>query len=586
MLLINRTLLRMSRGVRHWILIIAGLKMLVLVGTARFAQSMSHVLGSLTVPQAAPNQIAQAILAAFWASLVVLVGEVLVGEAEYRCTAKARLSLRRQIMSQVLLLDVGNIEKIGASSAVASAVDGVESMQIYYSKYLPGLLYSLAAPFYLFFRLRQASLSAAVFLLVVTCAILPVNSVFRSVVQKLKTDYWSSFRGLTAYFLESLRSLTTLKLFNQDELRTRVLQDKADDFNAKVMDVMKVNFSSFLLTDGIIYLSAFGAVVIVCTQLISGQVELPAALMVLMLGYSFFTSIRQLMNATHQALTGVAAAQNIAALLDIDVSRPSLPPSSESDNAYAGIAMESVSYSYAGRKTVLDRVSIQVPRGQVTALVGQSGCGKSTVAGLLLRFFDPDSGRITIDGVDYLRLSPDQLRGMVIMVPQSVSLFSGTIASNLRIAAPEATEEQLLDALAQVRLKDWVMAQPAGLQTDVGDAGGKLSGGQRQKIGIARALLSNAPYIVFDEATSSVDIDSEREIWATIADLALTRTLLIISHRLSTIRQADNIYVLQVGRVAEQGDHGRLMENVGLYSRLVAEQAVLEQHGERRLRHA
>ena len=171
------------------------------------------------------------------------------------------------------------------------------------------------------------------------------------------------------------------------------------------------------------------------------------------------------------------------------------------------------------------------------------------------------------------------------MVPQTVSLFSGTIAENLRIAAPDATDDELLEAVKEVRLADWLRSQPNGLATEVGDAGGKLSGGQRQKIGIARALLCRAEYIIFDEATSSVDMDSEREIWNCIEELAQTRTLIIISHRLSTIRNADQIYVLSEGRIAEAGDHDQLMQVHGLYRRLVEEQAQLERLGEEGLCH-
>ncbi len=191
-----------------------------------------------------------------------------------------------------------------------------------------------------------------------------------------------------------------------------------------------------------------------------------------------------------------------------------------------------------------------IPRGKVTALAGLSGCGKSTVAGLLMRFFDPASGRIYLEGTNYLSLTPEALRKRIIMVPQFVSLFSGTVAENLRMAAPHATDDELLEALRQVHLGAWIAAQPEGLDTQVGDAGSRLSGGQRQKIGIARALLCRAEYIIFDESTSSVDLESEQEIWRCIEDLAATRTLIIISHRLSTIAQADCIYLLSDGQIA------------------------------------
>src|SRR5699024_10578433 len=226
-----------------------------------------------------------------------------------------------------------------------------------------------------------------------------------------------------------------------------------------------------------------------------------------------------------------------------------------------------------------------VPRGKTVALVGLSGSGKSTIASLLMRFYDLEQGRILLEGWDYTSFPPEELRKRVILVPQSVSLFSGTIAENLRIAAPNATRGDMLEALDQVRLGDWVRTQPLGLDTPVGDAGAKLSGGQRQKLGIARALLCRAEYILFDEATSSVDMESEREIWNCIEELAQTRTLVLISHRLSTIRSADVIYVLENGAIAQQGSHGELMAEPGLYRRLVEEQARLERKEEEGLAH-
>ena len=586
MLLLNRTLIKMAKGLWGWIVGIAALKMVTLMGTAAFARIISGFLGNVDSPSLSWQQARSAIFSAFVAALAMLLAELLTGEAEYRCTAKARQSLRTQIFSKVLELDVGNVEKIGPVSAITSSVDGVEAMQIYYSKYLPGLLYCLCAPIYLFFQMRTASLPVAAMLFVISMGLMPLNNVFRKHIEKLKTEYWSSMEDLTGYYLESVQGLTTLKLYGQDERRTAVLKEKSFAFNRKIMEVMRVNFSSFLLTDGLIYGSGVAATAIVGSQLALGRVTFSAALMVLLLSFGFFGSVRQLMNATHSALAGVSAAEKVSTLLQIDTTRPYDPKAPREPNAFDGIRLENVSYSYEGRKSALRNVSLTVPRGKITALVGLSGCGKSTVAGLLMRFFDPATGKITMEGQDYISFTPEELRRRIIMVPQSVSLFSGTLAENLRIAAPQATDEELWEALEQVRLKDWALAQPAGLETDVGDGGGKLSGGQRQKIGIARALLCQAEYIIFDEATSSVDIESEQEIWSCMDELAATRTLIIISHRLSTIRGADVIYVLAGGQIAQQGDHHQLMERQGLYRQLVEEQAALEKMGEEGLRYA
>lgn len=586
MLLLNKTLLRMARGLWRWILLITGLKLAALIGLTAFARIISSFLGNVNSPELTAADAGQAILSALLAAAAMLLSELLTGEVEYRCTAKARQSLRAGIFSKVLALDVGNIEKIGPVSAITSSVDGVESMQVYYSKYLPGLLYSLIAPFYLFFQLQQVSFSSAILLFAVSLLLLPVNNIFRRHIEKLKTEYWSSLEDLTGYYLESVQGLTTLKLFGRDENRTRVLAEKSRGFNNKIMDVMKVNFSSFLLTDGLIY----GAVVVVAAiaawQLLNGNLSLSDGLMVLLLSFGFFGSVRQLMSATHSALAGVSAADKVERLLAVDTSRPYHPDMPEEENPYDGIRLEHVSFRYQERNAALKDISLKIPKGKVTALVGLSGSGKSTIAALLMRFYDLENGRILLEGRDYTSFTPEELRRRVIMVPQTVHLYSGTLAENLRMAAPAATDEELMEVLREVRLKEWVLSQPDGLNTSVGDAGGKLSGGQRQKIGIARALLCKAEYIIFDEATSSVDMESEREIWSCIDELSQTRTLIIISHRLSTIQNADVIYVLENGQIAQKGIHEELMQKTGLYRQLVEEQAKLEQIGEEEILHA
>lgn len=571
----------MAKGLWLWIIAILGLKILVLAGIALFSQTLSHFLGAIAERPLSPAILSTAVGQAFLGSLMVLIGELLIGEAESRCTAKARISLRKRIFSKILLLDAGSIEKIGMSQAVASVVDGIESMQIYYSRYLPGLFYCLVSPVYLFFRLKDSSFETAVFLLVISLLLFPANNLFKKIVKGSKTSLvWESFRELTGYYLESLRGLSTLKLFNQDERREKNLRDRAENFNRHLMGMIHSNFVSFLFSDGVIYLSVFLSVVFTCSQLSRGKVALGDAIMVLMLGYGFFASVRQLMFSTHLALTGIAAAEALSDILDIDTAKPQIgfsgDSTTESADALTGIRLEGVSYTYPGRDSGVRNLTMDIPKATICALVGPSGSGKTTLSSLLLRFFDPDEGRIAIEGLPYAAQSPEELREKIALVPQQVGIFSGTIAENLRIACPEAVDGELWEVLDMVRLGDWLAASPEGLGTHVGDAGDKLSGGQKQKLGIARVLLRKASYIVFDEATSGVDADSERDIWACIAELSLSRTLIIISHRLSTIRNADTIWVLSDGRIVESGNHRELLDNKSVYYRLVQEQAVLE----------
>ena len=235
MLLINKTMLDLSKGLRRYIICIALLKVAVLAATAQFAQNISAFMGNMLTPSMTAADLKGAILSAFFAAAIMLIGELVIGEIEFRCTAKSRILLREKIFSKMLELDVGNIEKIGATRAVTDAVDGVESMQIYYSKYLPGLLYSLLAPIYLFFRLKDVSFKVALLLFTVSFIIMPINNIFRKMIDTLKKEYWGSFSDLTAYYLESLRSLTTIKLFNQDGNRFETLKTKAYNFKSIII---------------------------------------------------------------------------------------------------------------------------------------------------------------------------------------------------------------------------------------------------------------------------------------------------------------------------------------------------------------
>ncbi len=577
MLLLNKTLIRLARGLWGWIIAIAAFRMLSLVAVTAFAGTVSGFLGNIWTASLSADEALPVIRQAFFLALVMFACEVLRGEMEYRCTARARTLQREKIFAKVVELDAGRIERFGPVSAISTSVDAVESIQHYYSLYLPGLIYCMFSPIYLFFRLRRVSLTAALIMAVTAVLLLPANNRSRIGIQKRKKAYWTRMEDLTGYYLESLRGLTTIKLFERDRDRSAGLRARADRFTESIMDVMKVNFESFLITEAMINAALIISVAVTAWQLAAGKIALSSAILVAMLGYSFFNSFKELLSATHSAITSVAAASKIDSVLAIDTSRPFDPEAPADPERYNGIRLENISHSYEGRGWALNGVDMRIEKGKVTALAGLSGCGKSTCASLMMKFLDPSGGKIYIEGRDYLSIDPAELRKKIIMVPQSVFVFSGTVADNLRIAAPDATEDEMMEALEEVDLAEWVRYQPDGLNTDVGDEGSKLSGGQRQKIGIARALLKKAEYIIFDEATSSVDESSERDIWECIGRLALTRTLIIISHRLSTIRNADMIYVLDRGRIAQCGRHGELMEQGGLYRELVTEQKALEE---------
>lgn len=576
MLLLNKTLLRLARGLWQWILAIAAVSFLTLVGTTALAEIVSQFLGSLFEPQVVLSTVKSAVGAAFLASVFTFLAQLVKGLIEYKTAAKARSTMRKTIFSKVMELDAGGIEKIGPTSAITAAVDAVEQMQAYFSSYLPSLIFSVIAPIYLFFHLKNISLIVAVLLLFVSLILFPLHNVFRGKIEALRKTYWRSLDDMTGYYMDGLRGLTTLKLFDRDREHSRVLGEKADVLNKNINAFMKINFTSFLVTELLIYAAITVSLVICITGMRNGDITIAQALTVLMLSYSYFSAIRQLMSASHSALTAISAAGKVEEILQTDTSRPYNPELPADPEHFDGIRMEHVSYGYEGRSRALQDVSLTIPRGSSVALVGLSGCGKSTAASLLMRFCDPDQGTIFIEGKEYRSVTPQQLRTNIAMVPQQVNLFSGTIRENLLLADPNANDEKLKEALSEAGLGSFLKTLPKGLDSDVGNAGAALSGGQRQKMGIARALLSEAQYMIFDESTSSVDPQSEREIWETIGRLSKTRTLIIISHRMSTIQNANCIYVLEKGVVAQRGSHAELMQQGGLYRELVTRQQAME----------
>ena len=576
MLFMNKTLLRLARGLWLWILAIAGVSFLTLVGTTALAEIIAGFLGSLFEPQEALSSAGSAIRGALVVALFTFCAQMGKGLLEYKTAAEARTSMRRMIFSRVLELDAGGIEKIGPVSAITASVDAVEQMQMYFSTYLPSLICSILAPVYLFFHLKNISMQVALLLLAVSLVLLPVNNLFRCRIEQIRKTYWKSLDDMTGYYMDSLRGLTTLKLFNRDQEHSRILGEKADILNYNINCFMKVNFTSFLVTEAMIYAAILFALVNSAGRIADGSMTIAQALIVLMLSYSYFSAAKELMNASHSALTAIAAAGKVEEILDTDTSRPYEPSLPEDPKHFEGIRMDHVSYGYEGRSRALQDISLTVPKGTVAALVGLSGCGKSTTASLLMRFCDPLSGKIYIEGKDYCSMKPEELRKHIAMVPQQVNLFSGTIRENLLLADPGAKDAALLEALEEAGLGAFIRSQSKGLDSDVGNAGSSLSGGQRQKMGIARALLSRAEYMIFDEATSSVDPQSEKEIWETIGHLAESRTLIIISHRMSSVQNADCIYVLRDGRVAQHGTHEALMAEGGLYKELVVRQQAME----------
>ena len=574
MLLLDKTLLKMTKGLWIWIISLVVIRVCSLVMITNFASNISYFLGNMMSPTFTHDEIRNVVIQIIIVSILIFGFQLIQGELEYRAQAAARSSIRQKLFTKTMSLDAGYIEKIGPNSAITSAVDGVEQMQVYFSVYLPSLIFSVIAPVYLFTKIYPSSFFIACILLVVSFVLLPLHNVFRYRIEKLRKSYWKSLEDMTGYYLDSIRGLSTLKLFDQSDKHAEVLGEKSDYLNRQINEFMKVNFTSFLVTEGIIYITLFLCVFIAINGFVNKTMDLSSVLMILLLGYSYFGSIRQLMSATHDALTAVSAATRAEEILAVESEK--IRQNKKQDSYQEGILLKDVSFSYEGRKEVLQNINIEIEKSKTTALVGLSGCGKSTIASMLMKFIYPSSGAIYLNGKDYACMNREEIAKYIVMVPQTVSLFNDTIRNNLLVANPFASDEQLWQVLHEVSLDKHIQKMSDGLDTMVSEFGSNLSGGQKQMMGIARALLTDAEYIIFDEATSAVDPESEKIIWDCIDKLSKKRTLIIISHRLSAIRNADQIIVLRAGAVEEIGNHDELMKNHGLYRDLVEEQNKLE----------
>ena len=577
MLLINKQLLRLANRSWGWIIAIVVTKLIVLLSFMAVVSAVSRLIGSFGGEGDA--NLTDQIIVALVSAVVGLAGNLVLGEVKFKCTANIRIRLRHDIYQKMLDLEMDYLVKMGTSRAVTASIDGIEALEKYFSEYLPDLIYCFIAPFILFFRIYPYSPYAAWVLLILSITVVPANAVFKKLMAYLRRDYWESFDRLNEYFLESLEGMTTLKLMNRDKDRAQTLKDRSFGYYGMIVKTMRVSFYSTVLTQSFIYGGILWATFILIGRCSQGAIPLSAAFYALMLAFTFFRPVQDLINTGHTALNGVAAAGNVFSFLDLSPARApvdkSLPRTEDAD----GIVLENVVFSYDGERNAVDGVSIRIPKGKTVALVGQSGCGKSTVVNLVMHFNDAGAGRIALEGTDLRAISQEELRRRISLVPQSTYIFSGTVEDNLRIVDERITRERMLEVLRDVHLEDLIGKD--GLATDVGEGGSKLSGGQKQKLGIARALLSEADYIVFDEATSNVDAASEEDIWRCIHSLSSTKTLLIISHRLSTVRNADAIYVMESGKVVESGRHDSLITGDGIYARLVREQDVLENYGRR-----
>lgn len=574
---LDRRLLRQARAVRLEVGLTVGLGLLagtLLVGQAYFlSQTIGQVfLGGATLRQVRPWLLAVVVLA--------LVRALLVWGSEQtaqRAAGRVKHELRERLFTRLLALGPAYVQGERSGELVNTTVEGIEALDAYFRHYLPQLALAALVPLLILAVVfPQDWLSGLVLLL--TAPLLPIFMILIGhLAQTVTRRQWASLSLMSAHFLDVLQGLTTLKLLGRSREQVRTIAEISDRFRRSTMGVLRVTFLSALVLEMLSTIGTALVAVQIGLRLLYGRLSFTESFLVLLLAPEFYLPLRTLGARFHAGVAGVAAAQRIFEVLGPAAEAPPrLPtrsppaPSRCSPILTSTLAFHQVSYTYeAGRHPAVHGLSFQIRVGETVALVGPSGAGKSTIASLLLRFIEPDAGMITVDGRALSDYPPEVWRAQVSWVPQTPYLFYGSVADNIRLARPEATLDEIAWAARQAHAHPFIEALPQGYDTLIGERGMRLSGGEAQRLALARAFLKDAPLVILDEATAHLDPETEDLIQLSIDRLIQGRTAVIIAHRLRTVSRVDRILVIHRGQVVEEGSHPVLVEQGGWYARLV-----------------
>lgn len=543
-----------------------------LVANVAMMISVASLLASLLT---APAATARLLTTAAVAAAAVLIrwlcttGAARMSDLSSRAVKK---TLRTQIYEKLLRLGASYSEHVSTAEVVQVAVEGVDQLETYFGAYLPQFFYAMLAPLTLFAVLCFVNVPAAIVLLVCVPLIPAAIAAVQTWAKKLLSRYWGQYTKLGDTFLENLQGLTTLKIYQADGLRNDVMNEEAEKFRKITMKVLTMQLNSVTIMDVIAYGGAALGVILAATQYRAGHVALSGALLIILLSADFFIPMRQLGSFFHIAMNGMAASEKIFRLLDLPE-----PPARTQACPDGDIVCRGLHFSYTPEREILHGLDLAFPAGSFTSIVGASGCGKSTIASILMGRSRGYTGAVTVGGVPLADISEDSLMRHITYVSHQSYLFKGTVRENLRMARPDAPDDALWAVLRQVKLAAF-LEREQGLDTPLTEQGSNLSGGQRQRLALARALLHDTPVYLFDEATSNIDVESENDIMAEIHALARRKTVILISHRLANVTVSDNIYVLDGGALAGQGTHDALLRAGGVYARLWDAQQALENY--------
>lgn len=495
-------------------------------------------------------------------------------QTSFFASSEVKKVLRQKMYKKLTRMGASYSEKVSTSEVLQVFVEGVDQLELYFGKYLPQFFFAMLAPITLFAVLVFVSWKASVVLLICV-PLIPLSIVaVQKIAKRLLSKYWGVYTNLGDTFLENIQGLTTLKVYQADERKNVEMNEKAEEFRRITMKVLTMQLNSVSVMDIVAYAGSAIGVVIAIVQVENGIITLPQAFLIIMLAADFFLPLRLLGSFFHVAMNGMAASDKLFKLLDTkeDEHGAEIPENLDGD-----IEIKDLFFSYDGEKTVLNDISATFKKHELISIVGESGCGKNTLASLLCGTTKGYIGSITIGGVEIKDIDEKTLMNNITAVNFNSYIFAGTVRENMLIADKSASDEKMIEALKMVNLWSFLSEQD-GLDTKLNQQGSNFSGGQRQRLAIARALLHNTPIYVFDEVTSNIDAESENDIMAVIHNMAKIKTVILISHRLENVVGSDKILLLDKGKIEESGTHSELMSLNKKYKLMYSTQAELEKY--------
>ena len=537
-------------------------------------QIVTWFLGELFYGKAEKKTFLIVAFHAIGAVLVRMVCFVISSRMSFLSSKSVKQILREKIYEKLLNLGVSYKENVRSSEVVQVAVEGVDQLETYFGSYLPQFFYAVLAPVTLFLVLLPISWISAVVLL---CCVplIPISiAAVQTWAKKLLAKYWGQYTALGDTFLENLQGLTTLKIYQADERRQEEMNQEAENFRKITMKVLTMQLNSITIMDLVAYGGAALGGILAVRQFLTGEILLSECLFIILLAADFFLPMRLLGSFFHIAMNGMAASDKIFKLLDL----PEPVKGTRAVSKENGLCSRDLTFAYEKERPVLKQVSLCVEAGTFTAIVGESGCGKSTLASVFMGKNRNYEGEVLLggnDGIPLSEIAEESLMKQITYVGHAGYLFKGTIRENLLLAKPNGTDEEFWEVLEKMKLADFLRSEQ-GLDTMLAEKGSNFSGGQCQRLVMARALLHDSPIYIFDEATSNIDAESENDMMEQIYRMKGKKTVLLISHRLANVTAADKIYVLEQGKVTEQGNHEELIAQNGVYAKLWNTQQELE----------